>query len=214
MVFGPMPAAEEHILRRLLTAIEEDAAVSQRRLSVDMGIAVGSVNWYLKRSLKKGLIKFRHAPVKRYLYYLTPRGFEEKSRLTAAYLQRSFELYRQGRTECAEFFAAAAAGGMKTIFLIGDGDLAEIAALSALGTSVEVKAIVDRTSQRPACAGIPVYPSLRVATSAASLPDALLITDLRRPNRVHTEVTQETAALGLSAVRIHALPLLRVRPND
>ena len=34
---------EENIVRRLLTTIDQDAAVSQRKLSEEIGIAVGSV---------------------------------------------------------------------------------------------------------------------------------------------------------------------------
>src|SRR5262245_62876803 len=45
---------EENIVRRLLTTIDQDAAVSQRKLSEEIGIAVGSVNWYLKRCVTKG----------------------------------------------------------------------------------------------------------------------------------------------------------------
>ena len=52
-----MADTEEQITRRILTAIEDDASVSQRRLSDDMGIAVGTVNWHLKRCVNKGLIK-------------------------------------------------------------------------------------------------------------------------------------------------------------
>ena len=123
---------EENIVRRLLTTIDQDAAVSQRKLSEEIGIAVGSVNWYLKRCVSKGLVKLQQAPVKRYLYYLTPHGFEEKARLTGTFLQSSLELYRCGRKECDEFFRACEENGKKIIFLAGASDFAEIAVLSSL----------------------------------------------------------------------------------
>lgn len=210
-----MPGTEEHIIRCLLTAIEDDAQVSQRRLSGDIGIAVGSVNWYLKRCLNKGLIKLQHAPVKRYLYYLTPKGFEEKSRLTAAFLQRSFELYRQGRSECADFFSDCQAKRKERIFLAGDGDLAEIACLSGLNANARVNAVVDSAAERPSCAGAPVFPNLQaaVAETGGSLPDVILLTDLRRPRRCYHELAEQALAIGVGRDIIHVLPLLKFAPT-
>ena len=210
-----MPATEEHIIRRLLTAIEDDAQVSQRRLSGDIGIAVGSVNWYLKRCIGKGLIKLQEAPVKRYLYYLTPKGFEEKSRLTATFLQRSFELYRQGRSECAEFFARCQATNKGRVFLAGDGDLAEIACLSALNAAASVSAIVDSAAERTSCAGAPVFSALQdaIAETGGAPPDIVLLTDLKRPKRCYNELAAQAKEIGLGPDLIHALPLLKFAPN-
>jgi DNA-binding MarR family transcriptional regulator len=70
----------------LLAAVERDSALTQRHLARELGIALGLANAYLRRCTKKGLIKMRQAPLNRYAYYLTPRGFAEKSRLTAEYL--------------------------------------------------------------------------------------------------------------------------------
>jgi len=210
-----MPGAEEQIIHRLLTAIGNDSGVSQRRLSLDIGIAVGSVNWYLKRCLSKGLIKLKHAPVKRYVYYLTPKGFEEKSRLTAAYLQRSLELYRQGRHECAEFISYCIGQGRARIFLAGDGDLAEIAYLSSLGTAAQIRAVVDSFSGRPACAGVPVFPTLAAAISATGgeRPDAVLLTDLSRPRRCYVSLTEQAREVGLNVDAIHVPRVLNFRPE-
>ncbi len=211
-----MAGAEEQIIHRLLTAIDNDAAVSQRRLSTDMGIAVGSVNWYVKRCLSKGLIKLKHAPVKRYLYYLTPKGFEEKSRLTAAYLQRSLELYRQGRQECAEFINHFAAQGKLKLFLAGDGDFAEIAYLSSLNTPVRILAVIDNVSGRLSCAGVPVFPSLAAAIAATggSTPDAIVLTDLARPRRCHAAIAEQVQEIGMSLDAIHVPRALTFRPEE
>jgi len=210
-----MPGAEEQIIHRLLTAIDNDAGVSQRRLSLDIGIAVGSVNWYLKRCLSKGLIKLKHAPVKRYVYYLTPKGFEEKSRLTAAYLQRSLELYRLGRQECSEFFGECAAKGKVHIFFAGDGDLAEIACLSGLGAPVQIKAVVDNFSGRPSCAGVPVFTTLpaAIAGTGGELPDAILLTDLSRPRRCYASIVEQACEAGLAVDAIYIPRVLNFRPE-
>jgi DNA-binding MarR family transcriptional regulator len=199
-----MSGAEGQIIHRLLTAIEDDAGVSQRRLSQDIGIAVGSVNWYLKRCISKGLIKLQHAPVKRYLYYLTPQGFDEKSRLAAEYMQRSLELYRTGRRECSSFISACAADGRSHVVLFGDGDLAEIACLSALGTGVQIEAVIDGAASRSSCATVPIFPSLAAAINGTlGVIDAILLTDLNRPRRSYATIVQQVEETGLSAALIH-----------
>ena len=210
-----MSATEEHIVRCLLTAIEDDAQVSQRRLSGDIGIAVGSVNWYLKRCLSKGLIKLQDAPVKRYLYYLTPKGFEEKSKLTAEFLQRSFELYRQGRRECDEFFASCQSARKEKIFLAGDSDLAEIACLSALNATANVRGVVDSTAARKSCTGTPVFPTLQaaIADTGGNPPDVVLLTDLKRPKRCYSELAEQAREIGIGPEVIHILPLLKFTPK-
>ena len=199
-----MPNAEGLIIHRLLSAIEDDAGVSQRRLSQDIGIAVGSVNWYLKRCLSKGLIKLQHAPVKRYLYCLTPQGFDEKTRLAAEYMQRSLELYRIGRRECSSFVSACAADGRSRVFLFGDGDLAEIACLSALGTEVQIKGVIDDGRSRSSCVTVPVFSSLAAAMLETSgAVDAILLTDLNRPRRSYAAISQQASKAGLSIDLIH-----------
>ena len=72
------------------------------------GIALGLANAYLKRCVKKGLIKVSQAPANRYAYYLTPKGFTEKSRLTAEYLTISFNFFRDARAQCAALLDGAA----------------------------------------------------------------------------------------------------------
>lgn len=210
-----MPQTEEQIVRRLLTAIDEDAGVSQRSLSREIGIAVGSINWYLKRSVRKGLVKLQQAPVRRYLYYLTPKGFEEKARLTAAFLQSSLDLYRAGRTECAQFFHECVNNGKRNIYLAGDGDFAEIAVSSSFETGLKPTAVVDGNAKRKDCVGVPVFASfkLAVASHESSPPNAILLTDLNDPKAAYHAAAAEAATLGLSREVIHVPRILNFRPQ-
>jgi DNA-binding MarR family transcriptional regulator len=86
---------EEYLTLGILEAIEKNEDVTQRNLASDLGISLGLANSYLKRCVRKGLIKMRRAPVNRYLYYLTPKGLSEKSSFSAKYLYTSFEFYRK-----------------------------------------------------------------------------------------------------------------------
>ena len=120
------------IVLGLLESVERDGAQSQRKLASDLGIALGLVNAYLRRCVKKGLLKIGQAPARRYAYYLTPHGFAEKSRLTVEYLSSSFSFFRRAREDCSLVLKAAQARGWKRIALIGVSDLAEIATICAL----------------------------------------------------------------------------------
>src|SRR5215469_14979705 len=131
------------IVLGLLNSVERDGGQSQRRLGSELGIALGLVNAYLKRCVKKGLIKVSHAPARRYVYYLTPQGFAEKSRLTAEYLSSSFSFFRQARADCSHTFALAKECDFQTLVLYGKSDLAEIAVLSAVDSGIAIIAIVD-----------------------------------------------------------------------
>ena len=77
------PEREEQLVLELLDAVGKRSDLSQRHLAHHMGVALGLANSYLKRCVRKGLIKITEVPANRYLYYLTPKGFTEKSRLTA-----------------------------------------------------------------------------------------------------------------------------------
>src|SRR5690242_18429128 len=96
----PMGVEDPAIVVRLLSAIERDSGLTQRRLSQELGIALGLANTYLKRCVRKGLVKMGQVPMRRYAYYLTPKGFAEKSRLTAEYLTVSLDFFRRARREC------------------------------------------------------------------------------------------------------------------
>src|SRR5262249_17065952 len=115
------------IVLGLLESVERDGAQSQRKLASDLGIALGLVNAYLKRLVRTGLFKIGQAPGGRYVYYLTPHGFAEKSRLTVEYLSSSFSFFRQAREDCSLVLQAARARGWNRIALMGVSDLAEIA---------------------------------------------------------------------------------------
>ncbi|MEC9369123.1 MAG: winged helix-turn-helix transcriptional regulator [Pseudomonadota bacterium] len=209
-----MPEAEERIVRHLLTAIDDDAGVSQRKLSSDMGIAVGSVNWYLKRCVSKGLVKLQQVPMRRYAYYLTPKGFEEKARLTASFLQSSFDLYRRGRKEVTNILTSISAEGRNAVVLAGDGDLAEIAVLAALDTGVAILAITELAPQRTTCAGVPVVATLRDAlASGGGAPGDILLTSLAAPRRTYARAVEEAAGAGIDLAHIHIPPLLNFRPQ-
>src|SRR5258705_13633410 len=120
---------DDRIVLSLLNSVD-DGAQSQRRIAEELGIALGLVNAYLKRCVKKGLVKVSEAPARRYAYYLTPQGFAEKSRLTVEYLSSSFSFFRQAKADCTRVFELAREQNFRNLVLCGKSDLADIAILS------------------------------------------------------------------------------------
>lgn len=197
---------QARIMLGLLDSVERDGAQSQRRLAGELGIALGLVNAYLKRCVKKGLVKASQAPARRYVYYLTPQGFAEKSRLTVEYLSFSFGFFRQAKDDCAALFEDAQARGLDRVALVGRSDLAEIATICALESSVKIVAMVDRgATPEGRFFGLP---TVRHLGDIDPPPAAVIVTDLLHPR----ESSQEAIAIfGESRVLIPQLLRAQLR---
>jgi DNA-binding MarR family transcriptional regulator len=198
----------DRILLGLLELVERDGGQSQRRLASELGIALGLVNAYLKRCVKKGLVKVSEAPARRYAYYLTPQGLSQKSRLTIEYLSYSFSFFRQARADCAEMFAAARARGFERVVLFGVSDLAEIARICALESGIEIVAVVDPSAIVLVHLGLPVVASL---DSVSGPVPAVVITDLIRAQEVYAATV---ALIGTDRVFAPKLLGIRLQPNE
>lgn len=203
-LFGSRAAdAETEITLGLLTAIERDSSVTQRSAAKQLGIALGLANAYLKRCIKKGLIKVKQAPPNRYAYYLTPKGFAEKSRLTARYLSISLDFFRHARTQCTEVLEACAARGWTRVVLIGVSDLGEIATLCARDVPVTLVGFVDPTYTESTYLGFPVF-----RTFAEAMPvDAAMITSMNAPQEAYEATVAVFPATHILAPRfLHITP--------
>jgi len=132
---------------KILEEIEGNHTPSQRYLSDQLNISLGLVNSFLKRLGQKGYFKATNIPRNRVKYILTPKGALEKSRLTYAYVQHSFQFYREARKKLRSTLSRLEHSGTKRIVFYGSGDLAEIAYLSLQETSIELAGIVDDEKQ-------------------------------------------------------------------
>jgi DNA-binding MarR family transcriptional regulator len=204
------------VVLSVLTSIERDSAITQRKLAHDLGIALGLANAYLRRCVRKGLVKMRQVPLNRYAYYLTPQGFAEKSRLTAEYLAVSLEFFRRARTDCVALFRQCESVGWQTVALYGAGELAEIAVLSAGETSVEVLCVIDSGQPGRRCGGVAVVPDLGAALLRASplILDGVVVTDTRAPQASFDTLSSMAQLNGLRAGSIVAPSLLRISPTS
>ena len=122
----------------LLTIVEEDSNITQRSLALELGIALGLANTYLRRCVDKGLVKIKQVPRNRYSYYLTPQGFTEKTRITAEYFKSSFLLFRKARREFENILIECDRRGKKEVILSDISDIAEVAILASLGLNSNI----------------------------------------------------------------------------
>ncbi len=126
----------------ILTAIGEGRPLTQRVLAQRLGVALGLANLYMKRLVKKGLIKITEFPSKpsarkRLRYVLTPRGLAEKSRLTYDYMTYSLGIYRRTRETLRETLGHLPGNGAKRVVLYGVGEAAELAFVTLKELGVE-----------------------------------------------------------------------------
>lgn len=164
--------------REILEVIDDQSNVTQRHLAQRLGVALGLANSYLKRCVRKGLIKIEEAPANRYLYYLTPRGFAEKSRLTAEYLSSSFDFYRRASASCSLIFKQCKELRYRKVLLCGKSELTEIASLRAREEGIDIVAILDSGSNATMFIGIPVVANL----DDAGKFDACVVTAIESPS--------------------------------
>ena len=196
----------ERIVLGLLSSVENDGARSQRRIAAELGIALGLVNAYIRRCIKKGLVKVSDAPARRYAYYLTPQGFAEKSRLTVQYLSNSFSFFRLAKSDCARVLDQAKAKGFSRIVLAGQSDLAEVAILCAVEAGVAIVAVVDPASEVARFVGVNVCRSYDEVKGAF---DAVIVTDV-----AHASASYDAAATVCGAERVLAPGLLGLREGS
>ncbi len=165
---------EESLTLEILEAIEHKDNVTQRHLADRMGVALGLANSYMKRCVRKGLIKVHQAPANRFLYYLTPKGFAEKSRLTASYLRSSFDFYRRAGDSLAEAFSLCESQNKRLVLLCGVSELAEIASLRSYEHKIDIVGVFDPDSKKENLLHLKVWHSLDDTASY----DVCLVTSL------------------------------------
>ena len=88
---------------RVLRLVQANPELSTRKIAEDVGISNGSAFYVLAALVEKGFLKvdnFKNSSSKgRYAYILTPKGLREKTLLTARFIERKREEYKDLRAE-------------------------------------------------------------------------------------------------------------------
>lgn len=176
---------ETKVMVHLLTEIERNPALTQRNLADELGIALGLMNQYLKKSAAKGWIRVSQISPRRITYFLTPEGMREKAVMVRDYLSRSMSFFRDARQQCDDVFELCQARGLNHIALVGSGDLADIAVLVS--------------------SGYPVIIAITNVDHDFAQYDCVVITDVVNPQQ-----TFDLVMARVPADKIITLPLLHI----
>ena len=136
---------------RLLEVLEEEPKIKQVELAARIGVAVGTVNWLLKRMATKGYVKVKRIGQWRWHYLLTSQGVSAKATLTKAYIQRSMQLYRETRERAQEILGEVQEAGYDRVQLIGDvgNDLVDVCRLTCLDLGIKTIESREGGSDKP-----------------------------------------------------------------
>ena len=137
-----METSNEERELTLLEKIEKDPDVNQSTLATQLGVAVGTVNWHLKRLISKGYVKVKRAERKKLRYIITPEGIALRARLAVDYVEKSFSLYRKTRQRVREYISEIQGAGYDRLRIVGKGDVADICQLTCLEHGIRV--VVDK----------------------------------------------------------------------
>jgi DNA-binding MarR family transcriptional regulator len=132
------PTLDPEIALPILDRIERDPDVNQASLADQMDIAVGKVNWLIKRMIEKGYVKVKRLQRRKLRYIITPEGLAYRARLTINYIDNSLRLYRRVREQVGEQLNQVRQAGYSQVILRGDGDIADICRLSCLEFGISV----------------------------------------------------------------------------
>jgi len=134
METSPDPAREI----ALLETIERDPKVTQASLATQLGVAIGTVNWHLKRLIDKGYVKIKRAERRKLHYIITPEGIALRARLTVDYIEQQFLLYRNTRQRVREHLEKVRQAGYEQVVLQGEGDVADICRLTCIEQGIAI----------------------------------------------------------------------------
>lgn len=122
----------------LLNEIANDSMVTQANLSHRLGIAVGSVNWYIKRLITRGWIKVSHLDRTRLKYDLTSTGMKVFTQRALLYARDSLKVYSSYREKAKILVTELQKDDVKQVYLRGNDELIDIMRLTCIEAGIQI----------------------------------------------------------------------------
>lgn len=141
-MLNPMTDIKEHEYA-LLDEIAKDSMVTQANLSQRLGIAVGSVNWYIKRLINRGWVKVSHLDRTRLQYDLTPEGMTVFTERAMQYAKDSLKVYKAFRQKAKAVIATLREDGITHVYLDGNDDIMDILRLTCLESEIDLDTSIN-----------------------------------------------------------------------
>ncbi|MBN1306093.1 MAG: winged helix-turn-helix transcriptional regulator [Anaerolineales bacterium] len=122
----------------LLSEIEQDPLVTQASLSVRLGMAVGSVNWYIKRLVSRGYVKVSRLDRTRLRYDLTPEGMSVLTQRALQYMKSSLNVYVELRKKSKVIVADLKEKGISQVYIDGNDEMMDILRLTCIEAEIKI----------------------------------------------------------------------------
>ena len=132
----PFKATEADLT--ILDHIEAEPDTTQASLAMKLGVAVGTVNWHLKRLVEKGYVKVKRAERKKLRYIITPEGIALRTHLLVDFIQSSMSLYRLVRQRSLKAIVEIKKSNHQQVRLEGKGEVAEILRLTCIEQGIQI----------------------------------------------------------------------------
>jgi len=126
----------------LFNTVESSPEINQRQLARELDVSLGLTNTYFQRVLKKGWIRVQQVKPRRWLYFLTPKGALEKSRLSLFYQHRTLNSIRELKSKGDEHLRILSKKGVRGIHQCGDDDLTEVLSYCFSGFEIELLSVI------------------------------------------------------------------------
>ena len=166
----------------LFNSVESRPGINQRQLARELDVSLGLTNTYFQRVLKKGWIRAQQVKPRRWLYFLTPKGVLEKSRLSLSYMQRTLNSFRELKSKGDEYLRILSKKDVRGIHLCGEDDLTEVLSYCFSGFEIELLSIIPKKDllDNPEQNANPTLPALKSGELIllASLEHGALLTEL------------------------------------
>ena len=133
---------EELRTLNLFNTVESKPGINQRQLAKELDVSLGLANTYFQRVLKKGWVRAKQVKPRRWLYFLTPKGALEKTRLSISYLNRTLDSFRELKRKGDKYLLELYGKGVNGIHLCGNNDLTEILSFCFTGFEIELLSII------------------------------------------------------------------------
>ena len=205
--FG-MPKQNKKVELALLTAVDDEMIISQAALSERLGVATGLVNFLMKRAIGKGLVTVKKVPARRYAYLLTPKGFVEKARLVADYMNTSMGMFRKVRNDFADIFSTSVSSGSSApeFVIVGDLEMAEVALLEALRCEINLAAVICGKTNRGNLGAVRIFSTVEQLPKTLADNAVFIIADI-----YHAQAQYDALVERFNRKRVVALQSLYVR---
>lgn len=156
--------ADDEIMLQILDIIESNPNTSQKKIMQQTGLATGLVHSFMHQILSKGWVRAKKVNAKRWLYFTTPAGFMEKSKLTINYLGRTLKTYRTAHNIIQNILNICIEKKWEKLVIAGDNELSEIAALNIKASDELVfNGLVARNRHGESIAGQTILPLVKIA---------------------------------------------------